>query len=427
MMQSIDWSRIEIATSTPRGWAQLAIIAFALALAWLIDRRIAATRAKRESRPPDSRLAGSLVRVIFPLTAWALVAVARIAMRKSGATFFLDIALPLLLALVVIRMVVYGLRRLFANATWLKTSERTLAFAVWALVVFHFVGFLPEILDNLDDIEIPLGKGGVSLLTFTKGLLVVAITLIGTLWLSGFLEQQLMKARIDVNLRVVLAKFLRATLLTMGVLIALQWIGLDLTLLSVFGGALGVGIGLGLQKLASIYVSGFAILFEKSFRMNDRISVGDRTGVVTRLTARYVVVRDLDGSESIVPNEMMITSVVLRYPPYGEVRVPLPVQVAFGTDVERALAVMEEAARSEPRVGTGAHPPKALLRGFGDFGIRLELGVWLANADVVRVDGDNIRSAVNRAVLAAFHAHGIALAEPPAGRIPAPDAARPAT
>jgi small-conductance mechanosensitive channel len=424
MVQSIDWSRIEVAVSTPRGWLQLAIIAIALGLAWLVDRRVAAARAQRQQQLPDSHLAGSLVRVIFPLTAWALVAIARIAMRKSGATFFLDIALPLLVALVAIRVVVYGLRRLFANAAWLKTSERTLAFAIWALVVFHFIGLLPEILENLDAIEIPVGKEGVSLLAFAKGFLVVALTLIGTLWLSGFLEQQIMRARIDVNLCVVLAKFLRAALLTIGVLAALQWIGFDLTLLSVFGGALGVGIGLGLQKLASNYVSGFAILFDKSIRMNDRISVGDRTGVVTRLTARYVVVRDLDGSESIVPNEMMVTSVVLRYPPYGEVRVPLPVQVAFGTDIERALALMEEAARTEPRVGTGAHPPKALLRGFGDFGIRLELGVWLSNADVVRVDGDNIRSAVNRAVLASFRDHGIALAEPPQGILPAAEAGR---
>jgi small-conductance mechanosensitive channel len=427
MMQSIDWSRIEVAMSTPRGWAQLAIIAVALGLAWLLDRRVATRRAQREQKGPDSRLTGSLVRLIFPLTAWMLLAIARIAMRKSGSTFFLDVALPLMLALVVIRVVVYGLRRLFADAAWLRTSERTMAFAVWALVVFHFTGLLPEILDNLDDIEIPIGKEGVSLLTLAKGLLVVGITLVGTLWLSGFLEQQLMKARIDVNLRVVLAKFMRAAFLTIGVLIALQWIGIDLTLLSVFGGALGVGIGLGLQKLASNYVSGFAILFDRSIRMNDRISVGDRTGVVTRLTARYVVVRDLDGSESIVPNEMMVTSVVLRYPPYGEVRVPLPVQVAFGTDVARALAVMAEAARTEPRVGTGTHPPKALLRGFGDFGIRLELGIWLANADVVRVDGDNIRSAVNRAVLAAFRAHGIALAEPPRGALPVAEAGRAGT
>ncbi|HEY7903952.1 MAG TPA: mechanosensitive ion channel domain-containing protein [Casimicrobiaceae bacterium] len=410
VLHSIDWSRIELEMSEPRGWLQLAVVAIAIAIAWLVDRRVMSSH--RAPRHPDSRISGSLVRVIFPLTAWLLLWLARIAMRRSGSTFFLDIAMPLMMALVAIRIVVYGLRRMFSGAAWLKTSERTIAFAIWAVVVLGFIGFLPEMLDNLASLTIPLGKGGVPLLNFLEGALVVAGTLIATLWISSFLEQRLMRASFDLNLRVVLAKLLRAMLLTVATLIALQWIGFDLTLLSVFGGALGVGIGLGLQKLAANYVSGFAILFDRSIRMSDRITVADRTGIVTRLTARYVVVRDLDGTESIVPNEMMVTSIVLRHPPVGEVRIPLPVQVAPDADVERALALMEEAARTDSRVRTGANPPRALLRGFGETGVRLELGIWVQNAEVVRTDGDNIRSAVNRAVLAAFREHGIPLAPP---------------
>jgi small-conductance mechanosensitive channel len=410
VLHPIDWSRIELEMSEPRGWLQLAVIVVAIAIAWLIDRRV--RRSRRAPPHPDSRLAGSLVRVIFPLTAWLLLWLARIAMRPSGSTFFLDIAMPLMMALVAIRVVVYGLRRMFPGAAWLKTSERTMAFAIWAVVVLDFIGFLPEVLDNLESLTIPLGKGGTSLLGFLQGALVMVATLIATLWISSFLEQRLMRASFDLNLRVVLAKLLRAALLTVATLIALQWIGFDLTLLSVFGGALGVGIGLGLQRLAANYVSGFAILFDRSIRMSDRITVADRTGIVTRMTARYVVVRDLDGTESIVPNEMMVISIVLRHPPVGEVRMPLPVQIAPEADVERALALMEQAASTDSRVRTGANPPRALLRGFGETGVRLELGIWVENAEVVRTDGDNIRSAVNRAMLAAFREHGIALAPP---------------
>jgi len=420
----IDWSQIEIAVSTPRGWAQLGIVAVAFGVAWLVDRRVwraraADTLARTHERSPRARrISGSFARVAFPLTAMVLLLIARAVMRRSGPTFLLDVALPLMLALVAIRVVVYALRQMFRNAAWLKTSERTVVFVIWAALILHYTGVLPEFASELDSVDIPLGKGGASLLTLFKGTLVVVATLIVTLWISGFLEQRLMNARFDVNLRVVLAKLMRAVLLTVGVLVALESVGFDLTLLTVFGGALGVGIGLGLQKLASNYVSGFAILFDRSIRMGDSVSVSGRNGIVTRLTARYVVVRDTDCVESIVPNEMMVTSIVLRHPPAGEARIALSATIAADSDVTRAMTLMEQSGTHDPRVRTGANPPKALLSGFADYGIRVELGLWVENAELARKQGDSIRSAVYGAMLAAFREHGIELARPPLAAAP---------
>jgi small-conductance mechanosensitive channel len=419
MIAAVDWSQLETAMATSRGWTQLGIVAICVGVAWLVDQRV---WRKRADKPPTYMFAGSFARVVFPLTALVLLAIARAAMHRTGTTLILDIALPLMLALMAIRMVVHALRRLFRNAASLKTSERTVTFVIWVVVILHFLGVLPELVSELDAINVPIGKAGVSLLTLFKGALVIVVTLIVTLWISGFLEQRVMNARFDINLRVVLVKVMRAVLLTVGVLIALESVGFDLTLLTVFGGALGVGIGLGLQKLASNYVSGFAILFDRSIRMGDNVSVSGRRGIVTQLTARYVVVRDVDNVESIVPNEMMVTNIVLRHPPAGEARIAVPVQVAAQTDVERALALMEQAATRDARVRTGANAPKALLVGFGDYGIRLELGVWVENADVVRTDGDKVRSAVNQAILAAFRDNGIELARPPSGAESSPPA-----
>ncbi len=415
MIAPVDWSQIQQAISTKGGWTELGVIAVCLGVAWLCDQRV--WRA-REANEGHRRLSGSFARVVFPLTAFVLLEAAHALMRRSGPTFFVDVALPLLLALVAVRVIVYALRRLFQHATWLKTSERTVVFAFWALLILHYTGALPEIANEFDSIDIPVGKTGVSLLTFFKGALVVVGTLSVTLWLSSFFEQRVMRARFDVNLRVVLVKLMRAVLLTGGVLVALQWVGFDLRLLSVFGGALGVGIGLGLQKLASNYVSGFAILFDHSIRMGDIVTVSGVNGVVTRMTARYVVVRALDGTESIVPNEMLVTNIVLRHPPAAEVRIALQVQVARDADIDRALALMAQAAAADPRVRHDANPPQALLRGFGDFGITLELGIWLDNANVVRTDGDPVRSAVNHAILAAFRDNGIELASPPVPMAP---------
>ena len=118
----------------------------------------------------------------------------------------------------------------------------------------------------------------------------VILTIAATLWLSGLVEQRLQHAaNLDSSVRAVVSKLLRAALLVVGVLIALQAIGFDLTLLTVFGGALGVGIGLGLQKLASNYIAGFTILLDRSIRLGDTVTVDNRFGVVAKVTARYVV------------------------------------------------------------------------------------------------------------------------------------------
>jgi small-conductance mechanosensitive channel len=425
MYAPISWTRAEQALAQSRGWIELGIIAACLIVGALVARR---AWQRRGDLPDVGKLTGGIARVVFPLTTLALMLLARVAFRHSGTSYFLDIAVPLITALAAIRVFVYGMRQLFRGAAWLKASERTVAFAIWGLVVLHYLNVLPEFAEELDAFVIPIGRNGISLLTILKGAAAVALTLVVTLWISGFLEQRIMATRLDANLRVMLVKVLRAALLTVGVLVALDSIGFDLTLLTVFGGALGVGIGLGLQKLASNYIAGFTILLDRSIRLNDMVSVGDRTGVVTKLTSRYVVVRGLDGIDAIVPNETLVTSVVLNHShTTREIRVGLPVQVAYGSDVDKALALMEAAGRAEPRVMQGATPPTALLTGFGDNGINLELGIWIRDPEL----GHGVlRSAINRAIWASFRENGIAipypqrevrlLADPPASARPGP-------
>ena len=207
-----------------------------------------------------------------------------------------------------------------------------------------------------------------------------------------------------------LAKFLRAVLLVVGVLVALQAIGFDLTLLTVFGGALGVGIGLGLQKLAANYIAGFTILLDRSIRLGDMITVDGRYGVVSRVTSRYVVVKSLDGVEAIVPNETLITTTVLNHSYTApEVRIGITIQVAYDSDIDLALKLMEEAARAEPRVLTAPNPPTGFLASFADSGINLELGLWLRDPEKGQL---NLRSALNRRIYELFRANGISIPYP---------------
>jgi len=409
MLAPIDFDNVGMALATPRGWADLGLVAACLGVAWLVDRRARTSRVARNER---LRFNGGVARVVFPLTALVLTLIATALFRRYVAPpFFLAIAAPLLIALATIRMLVYGLRRMFKTQSWLPASERAIALAIFLLALLYFLGLFPEIAGALDDIQIPLGRTRISLLSIGTAVLVVVFTLIITLWISGLIEQHLIQAtQFDANLRAVFGKFVRAILLVVGMLIALQAIGFDLTLLSVFGGALGVGIGLGLQKLASNYIAGFTILMDRSIRLGDMVTVDGRYGAVSKVTSRYVVVRSLDGVGAIVPNETLVTTTVLNHS-YStlNVRLAIPVQISYDSDVDRALALMEDAARNQDRVLKAPDPPTAFLASFGDNGMVLELGVWIADPEKGQV---NLRSALNREILKAFGANDIRLPFP---------------
>jgi len=405
----IDFTHIEAALASRAGWIELAIVAACFAIGWILDRRL---RIQSASEAEVVRLGlGGVNRLLLPFVTLVLMVVATAAFRRWHPPFFLPIAIPLVVALALIRLLVYAMRELFGTPSWLPSSERVISFAIWGIVLLHFTGVLPELWAELDAMAIPIGNKHVSVFELLKGTVVLILTVAGCLWLSGVVEQRLQKAaKLDSSVRVVISKLLRALLLTVGVLIALQAVGIDLTLLTVFGGALGVGIGLGLQKLASNYIAGFTILLDRSIRLGDMITVDNRFGVVTKLTSRYVIVRNLDGIEAVVPNETLVTTTVLNHSYSNrEIRIGLPVQVAYDSDIEFALKLMEEAALAEPRVLKAPNGPAAFLVRFADSGIDLELGIWINDPENGQL---NLRSALNQAIWRAFRANGIKIPFP---------------
>jgi len=285
---------------------------------------------------------------------------------------------------------------------------------------------------TLDDIQVPIGKTQPTLLSLIIGLLVLLGSLLVTLWISGFIERRLdATTRLDSSLRAILARLIRAVLLIVGGLIALEAIGFDLTLFTVFGGAVGVGIGLGLQRLAANYVSGFTILLDRSIRLGDMITVDNRTGTVSVVTSRYVVVRGLDGLEAIVPNEMLVTTTVLNHSYTSkDVKLGIPVQISYDSDLELAMRLMTELAAREPRVLKGPLSPAVNVLQFAENGIDLELAVWLNDPEKGQ---GNLKTALNIAIWKAFRDNGIRIPYPQrevhiVGRLPgdAPETSPPA-
>jgi len=362
---------------------QLGVLAACITIGWLISRQY--DQRVRSHAPTDSTQAlgiGGMQRLMFPVTTLLLVLVARAVMGIWQSTPLLKVAATLLLAMALVRLAIYVMRHTFAPSAWLRSSERWISWLVWLGVATYLTGLWPQLSEALHEIGFKVGDHRFSLLLVLQGTVSVIATLMIALWLGRIAENRLMRATsLQVNLRVMFSKLVQVVLLLVALLITLPAVGIDLTVLSVFGGMLGVGIGFGLQKIAANYISGFIILLDRSVSIGDLVTIENHTGTLTKMTARFVVVRNLAGLEAIIPNETIITSTVINHSfTDRKVRVGVPIQVAYATDLDAARAIMVDAAKKIPRVLKDPEPG-ALIIGFADSGINLELGVWVEDAD----------------------------------------------
>jgi small-conductance mechanosensitive channel len=366
---------------TPALLWQVAVIMLALTAAWMLN---GALRQYVVQRAPENwKLAiGSLNRVLFPLTCLFVVLLGRLILTEWQHTSLLQLASRLFLAMAAIRVLVYLLRYLFSPGGWLKTLENLIAWGIWALLALHMIGILPQLIQNLENIRFNIGKNPVNLLLVIQALLTVVVTIFIALWLSRLFENKLMRAEhVNVNLRVVFAKLVRVALLFIATLVALSAVGLDITLLSVFGGALGVGLGFGLQRIASNYVSGFIILLDKSMQIGDVISVDKHYGVIHDMRSRYMVLSKLDGTHVIIPNEALITTAVVNHSlteHKGRVQIHLAINV--DSPLELAMRLMQDIGMQNRRV-LATPKPEARIKGFSENGIELSLTVWITDLE----------------------------------------------
>jgi small-conductance mechanosensitive channel len=409
-----EWlSGVLRALAVPQVQLELLLLGACLLLAAGVSRLMLRAHGKNPMESRAARLSrGGLRRLAFPLTALLLLLVARFFVRRytGGHSAVLPGAMTLLMAMLGLRMLVFTLQHTFARGLWQVASMRLAAILVWFTVALHLLGVLPDVIALLDDVSFTVGKERLSLWLLLQGTASIAFTVLLALWVSGLVEDRLRAAEsLDSSLRVVFTRLSKALFLVVAVLVALPMVGLDLTTLSVFSGALGVGLGFGLQKIASSYVSGFIILLDHSIKLGSVIVVDTHRGQVTRITTRYTVLRDVNGVESIVPNEVLVSSVV-KNESYTDTRVRqmLPVQVAYETNLERALAILEQAAKDVPRV-LADPPPRAFVAEFADSGINLQLGFWITDPENGLL---GVRSDVNLALWRAFQESGISIPFP---------------
>ena len=407
---TLDFNDWLAALAKPSTLTELAAVGVCMLLAWVL---VWVVRRARGEIDDSSILFGRRIvdGVLFPLVLLALAYLARAILSPSMNLTLFRIAIPVLVSLAVIRFGVKVLQAAFKTSPLVRLLEQTISWTAWIAMVLWVSGLLPILLDELDQITWKVGNAKLSVLTMIQGVISAGVVLIVALWISQAIEARLLKTAKggELSLRKAVSNATRAILVFVGILIALAAVGIDLTALSVLGGAIGVGIGLGMQKLAANYVSGFVILAERKLRIGDNVKVDGFEGAITDINARYTVIRSLVGRESVVPNEMLVSNRVenlsLADPQVWQSTL---VTVAYDTDVELVMRLLAQAALSQPRV-LRTPAPLIALSNFTPDGLEFTVGYWLADPEKGQL---NLRSSINLEIFKLLKANQIEIPYP---------------
>ncbi len=389
---------------------ELGALALCALIAWLVSNLVSKTF---EGRDRKSIMFGHRVvdGVLFPALWLCLAYLARKLLVHVAPMAVFKLAIPVLIALLAIRLGVKVLQAAFNETPLIRLLERTISWVAWVVMVLWVSGLLPVIMEELDQIGWKVGGANLTLRKLIEGSLTAGLVLIITLWISSSIESRILRSATggELSLRKAVSNATRALLIFVGLLLALSAVGIDLTTLSVLGGAVGVGIGLGLQRLAANYVSGFVILTERSLRIGDSVLVDNFAGVVTEINARYTVIRSLTGRESIVPNELIITNRVENHSLADKkVWQSTVVSVGYESDVTLVMGLLKQAAVNHERVLRDPSP-SVTLSNFGADGLEFTVGYWIADPEN---GSSNLKSLINLDILQMLREHQIDIPYP---------------
>ncbi len=394
----------------PSALLEIGLVIACAVLAWALVRLV---RKASSNTDDTSILFGkrTIDGVLFPVLLLCLAYVASMFLSRVFPLAVFKVAIPVLLSLVLIRLGVKVLQAAFKNAPWVHALERSISWLAWLGMLMWVSGLLPVALQELDDIHWKIGTSTLSMRTLLEGFLTACVVILLTLWVSSAIESKLLRTATgsELSLRKAASNGIRVVLVFVGLIVALTAVGIDLTALSVLGGAIGVGVGFGLQKLAANYVSGFVMLGERSVRIGDNVRVDGFEGRITDIRARYTVVRALSGRESIVPNEMFISNRIENLS-LADLQVLqfTVVSVAYGSDVELVMRLLANAALVQERVLKDPGPAVNLTN-FGSDGLEFTLNYWMTDPENGQ---QNLRSLINLAVLEALRSNGIEIPFP---------------
>ena len=389
---------------------ELAIAVSSIALSYFFVADILRRFISKNSKAKNKVITEGLIKVIFPVCAIVMIGFAQTISTIFFSHGLLVLVQKLLIALVVIRLSVYLMRYLSKPNSILRAFENTVSVVIWVVLALQITGVLPEFINSLDAVTFKIGSQNLSLLMMVQAIIAIFLSILIAMTISKFIENKLMKAsHLDANAKVMMNKVFRIFLYFIAVVISLSSIGINLTFLSVLGGAFGVGLAFGLQKIASNYISGFIILLDKSIHIGDILSIGEHYGVVTVIRSRYTVLKKLDGIEVIIPNETLISENIINHTLTDrKSRISIDVQISYKSSVDKAFEIMLNCAKNESRVLNDPEPSVFLMK-FADSGIDLMLSFYIVDPE----EGSwGLKSDIYREIWSEFQRHNIEIPYP---------------
>ncbi len=406
--------------STRNVLTEVGAAALCLAVGWFVGSAVRERHRRRRFKAPTALTWSYFVSQGTVVATPALAALGLVILARGAllAVHFdvtvLDAAARLIGAYVVVRIAVLLFAASLGNKSWMQHWENRVTWFIWLAIAAEYLGWLDPLISLLDSVGVAAGKSRITLWSVLKLLFTLTLFVLVAVWISRWVDRRLKKlSNLAPSTRIGIAKFINAFLIAMSILMGLNAAGVDLTALTVLTGAIGLGLGFGLQSIAANFVSGFVLLMDRSIKPGDVISLSGQSGTTTEnfgwvqeLRGRYVVVRDRDGVEMLVPNQQLISNAVINWS-YTDprIRLKLPIRVSYRNDPEVALKLLLTACDDQPRV-LREPPPVSRLMQFGDSGIELELRFWISDPQ----EGvNNVRSDVNRAIWRLFKERGITI------------------
>ena len=400
--------------------AEIAAVAGCLWVGWLVGATLRDRYQRRGITTPTALTWTYLASQGFVVVTPVVLALLLVTMTRGvlfAAHFdvtLIDAAIRLIGAYVAVRVGVFLFAASLGNKSWMQHWENRVTLLIWLAIAAEFLGWLDPIIATLDSVGVVAGKSRITVWSILKLLFTLTLFVLVAAWISRWVERRLKKlGNLAPSTRIGIAKFANAFLIALSILMGLNAAGVDLTALTVLTGAIGLGLGFGLQSIAANFVSGFVLLLDRSIKPGDVISLSGQAGTSTEnfgwvqeLRGRYVVVRDRDGVEMLVPNQQLISNAVINWS-YTDprIRLKLPIRVSYADDPELALQILLVACEGQRRVLRDPLPVSRLMH-FGDSGIELELRFWISDPQ----DGvNNVRSDVNRAIWRLFKERGITI------------------
>jgi small-conductance mechanosensitive channel len=400
--------------------AEIAAVGACLWVGWLVGATLRDRYQRRGITTPTALTWTYLASQGFVVVTPVVLALLLVTMTRGvlfAAHFdvtLIDAAIRLIGAYVAVRVGVFLFAASLGNKSWMQHWENRVTLLIWFAIAAEFLGWLDPIIATLDSVGVVAGKSRITVWSILKLLFTLTLFVLVAAWISRWVERRLKKlGNLAPSTRIGIAKFANAFLIALSILMGLNAAGVDLTALTVLTGAIGLGLGFGLQSIAANFVSGFVLLMDRSIKPGDVISLSGQAGTSTEnfgwvqeLRGRYVVVRDRDGVEMLVPNQQLISNAVINWS-YTDprIRLKLPVRVSYGDDPELALQILLAACEGQRRILRDPLPVSRLMH-FGESGIELELRFWISDPQ----DGvNNVRSDVNRAIWRLFKERGITI------------------